>query len=93
MQHYLGASDMVRWQGRRLDGETRAKSRTARLALLFAALSLASLAAGFYSGLPVPLDLLQTLTVLFVAGATVFAIRRGIDRLVNREPRSFHRRG
>lgn len=92
MRHSLGASDMVRWQGRRIGGEARARSRMARLALLFAALSVASLVIGFYSGLPVPLDLLQTLTLLLVVGAAVFAVRLGFDRLANRGERGIHRR-
>jgi len=92
MEHSLGSFDMVRWQGRRLAGESRAKSRIARLAILFTALAVGSLVIGFYSGLPVPLDLLQTLTVLFLIGAAVFAARAGVDRLVNREQRGMIRR-
>ena len=92
MEHHLGGSDMVRWQGRRLAGENRAKSRVVRLVLLFAALAVASLIVGFYSGLPIPLEFLQTLTVLFLVGALVFAVRTGLDRLVHREERSLGRR-
>ena len=92
MDYYSGSSDMVRWQGRRLAGESRARSRIARLVLLFAALAVVSLVIGFYSGLPVPLDLLQVLTVLVVGGALVFGARAGVDWLVNREDRGLIRR-
>lgn len=91
MRHSLGASDMVRWQGRRIGGEARARNRMARLTLLFATLSVASLVIGFYSGLPVSLDLLQTLTLLLVVGLAVFAVRLGFDRLTNREERGIRR--
>jgi hypothetical protein len=92
MDHYLGGGDIVRWQGRRLAGESRAKSRVARLVMLFAALSVASLVVGFYSGLPVPLDLLQTLTVLLVIAGLVFGARAGVDRMAHRQDRGFVRR-
>ncbi len=92
MEHSLGSCDMVRWQGRRPAGESRAKGRVARLAILFTALACGSLIIGFYSGLPVPLDLLQTLTVLFLIGAAAFAVRAGVDHLVNRQERGVIRR-
>ena len=89
---YLSSTDMVRWQGRRLAAESRAKSRIARLVILFKALAVGSLIVGFYSGLPVPIDLLQTLTLLAVVGLLVFVARAGVDRVVNRDAHSFHRR-
>jgi hypothetical protein len=92
MEHYLDHVGMVRWQGRRLAAENRAKSRLVRLALLFAALSVASLTIGFYSGLPVPLDLLQTLVVLLVGAGLVFVARAGLDVLVHRDERTLGRR-
>ncbi len=82
MQTQLGCTDMVRWQGRRMAAENRAKSRVVRLMLLFAALAVASLTVGFYSGLP----------VLFLLGAVAFVARAGVDRLVHRQERGLVRR-
>ena len=87
MRHSLEDSGMVRWQGRRLDGHTRARTRLVRLLLGLAALSVASLIVGFYAGLPVPLGLLRTLLILLLAGAAVFAAKAAIDALVHREGR------
>jgi hypothetical protein len=67
MDREIGQAQMVRWQGRRADAQTRARTRTARLVVALALLSAVSLMIGFYSGLPIPLSLLQTTFVVLVA--------------------------
>ena len=87
MQHELGRIDMVRWQGRRLAGEDRAKNRLARVIVGLVALAALSLTVGFYSGLPVPLGVLRTLVVLSLLAGGIYALRVGYDALFHREAR------
>jgi hypothetical protein len=71
MQQDIGRVYMVHWQGRRIAPEQRAKGRLMRLALAFAVLAALSLMGGFYSGLPIPIALLQT---VFATVANLLAL-------------------
>jgi hypothetical protein len=73
MQRDLGRMDMVHWQGRRLAPEVRLKLRIVKLALAFAVAAALSLMAGFYSGLPVPISLLQSVFAMLMAALLAFA--------------------
>ena len=81
---------MVRWQGRRLPAEDRAKSRLTRTILGLVALSTVSLIIGFYSGLPVPLGVLRTLVVLSILSVAAYTVKVAIDAVRHREERRVH---
>jgi len=87
MERQFGQSGMVRWQDRRIAPQTRARARMARLVLGMAALSAVSLMIGFYSGLPVPLGLLQTVFLLLVALFAAFGLWAGFHALGARRRR------
>jgi hypothetical protein len=93
MDSQLGQVDMVRWQGRRLDAQTRAKARVLRLVLGLTALSAFSLMIGFYSGLPVPIGLLQAAFVALVILIGALGGWSLVEALHRRsEPGVIHRR-
>lgn len=64
MQRDIGRIDMVRWQGRRPPPEQRARTRIVQATLFAGVIAALSLMAGFYSGLPVPVSVLQSFFVL-----------------------------
>ena len=94
MDPHIGESDMVRWQGRRLDAQTRATTRVARLVLGMALLSAFWLTVGFYSGLPIPIEMLQTAFVVLVALTAVLGVWTLLEALMRRNegPGFVHRR-
>ena len=93
MNSQLGQFDMVRWQGRRLDPQARAKARIVRLVLGLAALSAFSLMVGFYSGLPVPIGLLQTAFVVLALLVAVLGTWSVVEALLHRDESGvIHRR-
>ena len=71
MQRDIGRVYMVHWQGRRPAPEQRTKSRVFRATLGFAVIAALSLMGGFYSGLPVPISLLQS---VFATVTTLLAL-------------------
>jgi heme A synthase len=88
MRADLGGVDMIHWQGRRLAPEQRARRRAARVALIFAIVAAVSLAAGFYSGLPVPIGLLQLVSALVLAAVLAFGAWTVISAVAHRGERS-----
>lgn len=84
MDRQIGQVQMVRWQGRRLAPQTRAKSRVARLILGMAILSALSLMIGFYSGLPVPIGLMQMVFVYLVGLIAIVGAWTGAEALMRR---------
>lgn len=90
MERQLGRVDLVHWQGRRIAPEERAKSRIARAIVMIALLSAVSLAVGFYSGLPIPVEVLQTAFVLVLLGLVVIGARAAILALSTRRERTFY---
>lgn len=87
MERQLGGVDMVRWQGRRIDPQVRSRTRIAGLVLTFALISFFFLAAGFYSGLPAPVGLLQALAVILMLAAAAFGVRLGVAAVAARKDR------
>lgn len=90
MERQLGRVDLVHWQGRRIAPEERAKSRVVRAIVMVALLSAVSLAVGFYSGLPIPVEVLQTVFVLVALGLAIAGARSAILALSSRRERSFY---
>jgi hypothetical protein len=84
MDRHIGEANMVRWQGRRLDAQTRAKTRVARVVLGMAVLSGFWLTVGFYSGLPIPIGMLQTAFVFLVAVTLVLGVWTVLESLMRR---------
>ena len=90
MDRQLGRVDMVRWQGRRPKAETRNVGRAARLALMFLVVAAASLAVGFWSGLPVPLELLQTVFAVVALALVIYGVSMLGHTLAHGRERRFH---
>ena len=90
MERQLGRVDLVHWQGRRLAPEGRANSRIARVIVMVGLLSAVSLAIGFYSGLPIPAEILQTAFVLVALGLVVVGARGALLALSSRRERRFY---
>ncbi len=84
MDRHIGEVNMVRWQGRRLDAQTRARTRVARLVLGMAVLSGFWLTVGFYSGLPIPIEILQSAFVVLVAVTVVLGVWTLLESLMRR---------
>lgn len=87
MERQLGGVDMVRWQGRRIDPHARSRTRIVGLTATFAVISFFSLAVGFYSGLPVPVSLLQTASLVLMLALAAYGVHLGMAFIAGRSER------
>lgn len=87
MERQIGRVDMVRWQGRRINAETRSTGRVVRLVLGFVTLAAAALAVGFWSGLPIPIHLLQTVFAVVAISLITYGLVSAGHALMHREDR------
>lgn len=87
MQRDLGRVYMVHWQGRRIAPDNRVKARFLRATLVLGVIAAVSLMMGFYSGLPVPIGLLQSVVLLVVLGLLAFGAWSGVQAIRHRKDR------
>jgi hypothetical protein len=88
MQRDFGRVDMVHWQGRRIAPEQRAKGRFLRATLVLSLVAAASLMAGFYSGLPVPIELLQSVFAVVALALLAFGAWAAGQAILHRRDRA-----